>query len=127
MFILYLLFVLIFATIVDALATPGESRRPGVFIGTVAVLLAASWAGNGRLGPLLFAEGDPVWAWASGLALAAGLFIVSAALTIRPPRMQRQAVRDRRSIIETEAAVFDLLLWGAFVTAGWAAMLAANH
>jgi hypothetical protein len=120
MVLVYLLFALTVTTILIALFSEHipQKRKGEVYIGIFVALMVLTWAADAWLFPALAAGLKTMWPLVLTLVIFAVIIGVSLALSIRMHGPLRQAVADHGSRVDTEAAVFDLIIWSALLIAG---------
>jgi hypothetical protein len=120
MILVYLLFALTVTTVLTAFisARIPQGRKGDIFIGLFVVIMLLAWATDQWLLPSLAAGLRTSWPLVLTMVVFVTIFAVSLALSVRTPGLLRQAVVNHDSRLDTEAAVFDLLLWLALLIVG---------
>jgi hypothetical protein len=120
MILVYLLFALTVSAILIALFSEHipQNRKGELYIGIFVALMVLTWAADTWLFPALAAGPRTSWPLVATLIIFAAILAVSLSLSVRTPGPLRKAVANRSPRIDTEAEVFDLLLWSALFVAG---------
>jgi hypothetical protein len=120
MVLVYILFALTVTTVLTALfsARIPESRKGEIYIGFFVAFMVLAWAADTWLLPALASGLRTSWPLILTLIIFVTMFAVSLSLSVRTPGPLRQAVANHKSRLDTEAAVFDLLLWFALLIVG---------
>lgn len=120
MILVYLLFALTVSTVLTALfsARIPQSRKGEIFIGIFVAIMVLAWAADQWLLPELATGLSTSWPLVLTLIIFVTILAVSLSLSVRTPGPLRQAVTNHDSRLDTEAAVFDLLLWLALLIVG---------
>jgi len=126
MILLYMLFALTVSTVLTALISErvpqSQSREKEVFIGFFAALMVLAWAADKWLFPTLAAGQRTSWPSILVLILFGGVFAASTILSVKTSAPPRKAVVNHSGRLDTEAMVFDVVLWFALLTIGIVAL-----
>ncbi len=127
MILVYVLFALTFSLILTAFFAGNipQHRQGHAFIFFFILSMLLAGAADVWLLPVV-ASGQRSILPAVSLTVFAAILAVSVILSVRPPRRLLQAAPHRDPGLDTEAAVFDSLVWLVVVISGIAVLKAAG-
>lgn len=120
MLLMYMLFALTVSTVLTAVVSSRitKDREGEAFIGFFALLLALAWAADQWLLPVLSTGHRTIWLPILLLTMFAGVLAASTGLSVRTRGKPLHATVHHGNRLDTEAMVFDLILWFALLFAG---------
>jgi len=120
MALVYMLFALTATTILTAFFSEHipQNRKGEIYIGIFVVFLVLAWTADVWLFPALAAGLRTSWPLVLTLIIFVAVFAGSLSLSVRTPGSLRYAVVSNNSRLDTEAAIFDLMIWFTLLIAG---------
>ncbi len=124
MILLYLLFALTISMVFTALISAHipQNKEGMTFIGFFVALVVLALGVDEWLIPVLAAGQKSSFLPILLLIIFGGIFTASTILTVRSSAPLRQAVVSQNNRLDSEAMIFDFILWLALLTAGIAVL-----